>query len=145
MYTHNLDPVLFDFGFLVIRWYSLAYIFGILIGWYLGKRVILGRFKNLNFDIKNVTPYFTILIAILLVSKIPTLSFKKISISPKSTVFILLAIGTTFISLLYFTFETLFSFGLLYLVLIPVSYIMYKKQDNQKKLETLEDEHEDVL
>ena len=30
MYTHNLDPVLFDFGFLVIRWYSLAYIFGIL-------------------------------------------------------------------------------------------------------------------
>jgi CDP-diacylglycerol--serine O-phosphatidyltransferase len=100
---------------------------------------------NLSFSIKNLTPYFTILIALLLVSKIPTLSFKKISISPKSTVFILLAIGTTFISLLYFTFETLFSFGLLYLVLIPVSYIMYKKQDNQKKLETLEDEHEDVL
>ena len=33
---------------------------------------------NLNFDIKNVTPYFTILIAILLVSKVPTLSLKKI-------------------------------------------------------------------
>ena len=32
MYTHNLDPILFDFGFMVIRWYSLAYIFGILIG-----------------------------------------------------------------------------------------------------------------
>ena len=29
MYTHSLDPVLFDLGFLVIRWYSLAYIFGI--------------------------------------------------------------------------------------------------------------------
>ena len=50
MYTHNLDPFLFDFGFLVIRWYSLAYIFGILIGWWLGKRVILKRFQNLNFD-----------------------------------------------------------------------------------------------
>jgi len=46
MYTHNLDPVLFDFGFLVIRWYSLAYIFGILIGWWLGKRIILKRFQN---------------------------------------------------------------------------------------------------
>ena len=100
---------------------------------------------NLSFNITDLTPYFTILIALLLVSKIPTLSFKKISISPKSTVFILLAIGTTFISLLYFTFETLFSFGLIYLFLIPVSYIMYNKQNNQKKLETSEDEHEDVL
>ena len=53
MYTHNLDPVLFDFGFFVIRWYSLAYIFGILIGWWLGKRIILKRFQNLNFDIKE--------------------------------------------------------------------------------------------
>ena len=32
MYTHNLDPVLLDFGFIAIRWYSLAYIVGILIG-----------------------------------------------------------------------------------------------------------------
>ena len=50
MYTHNLDPVLFDFGFLVIRWYSLAYIFGILIGWWLAKKIILKKFKNLNFN-----------------------------------------------------------------------------------------------
>ena len=40
---------------------------------------------NLNFNIKNLTPYFTILIAILMVSKLPTLSFKKISISPGIT------------------------------------------------------------
>ena len=98
---------------------------------------------NLSLNVKNITPYFTILVAILLVSKLPTLSFKKISISPKSTVFILLSIGITFISLLYFTFETLFSLGLVYLILIPISYIMYKKQDNKKKLETLEDENED--
>ena len=32
MYTHNLDPVLINFGFIIIRWYSLAYIFGIVIG-----------------------------------------------------------------------------------------------------------------
>ena len=66
MYTHNLDPILFDFGFLVIRWYSLAYIFGILIGWYLGKRVILGRFKNLNFDIKEFDNLITFIIISLL-------------------------------------------------------------------------------
>ena len=66
MYTHNLDPVLFDFGFLVIRWYSLAYIFGILIGWYLGKRVILGKFKNLNFNIKEFDNLITCIIISLL-------------------------------------------------------------------------------
>ena len=39
---------------------------------------------NINFNIKELTPYLTIFIAILLVSKVPTLSLKKISISPKS-------------------------------------------------------------
>ena len=51
MYTHNLDPILFDFGFLIIRWYSLAYIFGVLSGWWLAKLIILKRFKNLSFSI----------------------------------------------------------------------------------------------
>ena len=73
MYTHNLDPVLFDFGFLVIRWYSLAYIFGILIGWWLGKRVIIKRFKslNFNFDIKEFDNLITyIIISMLLGGRI---------------------------------------------------------------------------
>ena len=100
---------------------------------------------NLDFNIKNLTPYFTILIAILLVSKIPTLSLKKISISPKSTVFILLGIGTIFISLLYYTFETLLVFALVYLISIPVSFFTYKNKDKKENLETSEDDHEDVL
>ena len=47
MYTHNLDPVLIDFGFLAIRWYSLAYIFGILLGggW---EKKLLDIFKKVN-------------------------------------------------------------------------------------------------
>ncbi len=49
MYTHNLDPVLFDFGIISIRWYSLAYIFGIILGWWLGKRIIIRILQ----DIKN--------------------------------------------------------------------------------------------
>ena len=100
---------------------------------------------NLNFNIKNFTPYFTILIAFLLVSKIPTLSLKKISISPKATVFILLGIGIIFISLLYYTFETLLFFALVYLISIPVSFFMYKSKNKEEISETSEDEHEDVL
>ena len=65
--------------------------------------------SDLNFiiDFKNFTPYLTILIALLLVSKVPTLSLKKISISSKTTVFLLLAAGIIFIALLFYTFETL--------------------------------------
>jgi len=100
---------------------------------------------NLIIDIKSLTPYFTILIAILLVSKLPTLSLKKISISPKTTVFILLGIGIAFISLLYYTFEALLVFGLIYLISIPISYLIYKKQSRKKHLDPSDDEHEDVL
>ena len=100
---------------------------------------------NLNFNIKNFTPYFTILIAILMVSKVPTLSLKKISISPKATAFILLGIGIIFISLLDYTFETLLAFGLVYLISIPISFFMYKNKNKKETLETSEDEHEDVL
>ena len=100
---------------------------------------------NLNYNFENFTPYFTIIIAFLLVSKIPTLSFKKISISSKATIFILLGIGLIFISLLFYTFETLLIFGLCYLISIPISYFMYKNQIKKENQETSEDEHEDVL
>ena len=76
MYTHNLDPVLFDFGFLVIRWYSLAYIFGILIGWWLGKKIILKRFQNVNFDIKEFDNLITyIIISMLLGGRVGYILF----------------------------------------------------------------------
>ncbi len=100
---------------------------------------------NLNFSIKSITPFFTILIAVLLVSKIPTLSLKKISISPKTTGFILLGIGIVFISLMFFTFETLLIMSFVYLISIPLSFMMYSNQSKKENLETSEDEHEDVL
>jgi len=69
MYTHNLDPVLFDFGFFAIRWYSLAYILGILIGWWLGKKIILKKFKTIDFkfDIKEFDNLITYLIISILI------------------------------------------------------------------------------
>jgi CDP-diacylglycerol---serine O-phosphatidyltransferase len=100
---------------------------------------------NLGIDIKNTTPYLTIFIAILLVSKIPTLALKKISISPKATVFLLLSIGIIFIALLFYTLETLLIFGIAYVLSIPVSIFIYNNQ-NKKNLKKISDEdHEDVL
>ena len=40
MFTNNFDPVAFSIFSLEIRWYSLAYIAGILIGWvYVQKNI----------------------------------------------------------------------------------------------------------
>ena len=55
MYIHDLNPVLINFGFFEIRWYSLAYISGILIGWWIAKKIIVFKINNkaIEFNIKN--------------------------------------------------------------------------------------------
>ena len=64
MFIHNLNPLLISFGFFEIRWYSLAYIFGILIGWWLGKKIINFKIKNgeINFDIRIFDDLITYII-----------------------------------------------------------------------------------
>ena len=46
MYIHNFDPIFINFGFFEIKWYSLSYIFGILIGWWLGKKILILKINN---------------------------------------------------------------------------------------------------
>ena len=54
MYIHDLNPILISFGFFEVRWYSLSYIFGILIGWWIAKKIIDFKIqnKNVEFDSK---------------------------------------------------------------------------------------------
>ena len=51
MIVHNFDPVFIDFGIIEIRWYSLAYIFGILFGWWYGKRLIKKQLEKKLIDL----------------------------------------------------------------------------------------------
>ena len=81
----------------------------------------------------------------LLVSKIPTLSLKKIAISSKTTVFLLLSVGIVFIALLFYTFEALLIFSVIYLISIPLSVVIYKNQQKKYVSRTSEDDHEDIL
>ena len=69
MYTHNLDPVLFDLGFIIVRWYSLAYVFGIILGWWFGKRIINHILKNnqLKFNLKDFDDLITYLIVSIII------------------------------------------------------------------------------
>ena len=54
MIIHNFDPVLIDFGFLQIRWYSISYILGILLGWAYASKLIRKTAKD-KYSVDNIT------------------------------------------------------------------------------------------
>ena len=97
-----------------------------------------------NIDVKSMTPFFVVIVALLLISKIPTFSLKKIKISSQLTIFLLFGIVIVFISLIFFTFESLLIIGAIYLISIPLSYYSYKKT-SKKVNNSLEEDHEDIL
>ena len=67
MFINNFDPVAFTFLSLEIRWYSLAYIFGILIGWIYCKNKISNS-QNLKEKFDDYVTY--LIIAIILGGRI---------------------------------------------------------------------------
>ena len=100
---------------------------------------------NFSFGVREATPFLTIFIALLMVSKIPTPSLKKITISSKTTIFLLLSVGIIFISLLFYTFETLLIFSLVYLMSIPISIFIFKNQQKKHMSKISDEDHEDIL
>ena len=96
-------------------------------------------------SVNYFVPIFTSIIALLLISKVPTYSFKNIKIKPTFTVFILLAIGISLITLIFFTFETLIVFTSLYILSIPIACYTYIKNKKSLKANNSEEEHEDIL
>ena len=48
MFTNNFDPIAFNLFTIEVRWYSLAYIFGILFGWFYCKKVLIDNPKISN-------------------------------------------------------------------------------------------------
>ena len=48
MIVHNFDPVLIDLGIFQIRWYSVAYILGIIVGWWYGRIIIKKQISDSN-------------------------------------------------------------------------------------------------
>ena len=47
MFTNNFDPVAFQIFSVEIRWYSLSYIFGIILGWFYCKKFLI-KDKKIN-------------------------------------------------------------------------------------------------
>ena len=87
-------------------------------------------------------------VSVLMVSKLPTYSLKKIVIPRSVTVFLLLGISIFFGFLIAFTFETLLFAGAVYLLSIPVScfhYLNTKAKNKNIQDSQEEDQSSDVL
>ena len=97
---------------------------------------------NINYDI--VVPVLMILISFLLISKIPTFAFKKITIPRRMTIFALFGIVLLFGLLLIYTFKVLIICGLIYICLIPIGYLNYQKIYKQKILKGEDSENDDL-
>ena len=101
-------------------------------------------FTKINYDI--VVPVFFIVVSILLISTVPTYSFKKIVIPRSLTKFLLFGIVLFFGALLVYTFKILAVTCLIYICLIPISYFHYKKIKKEKNITSDKDEGlEDIL
>ena len=103
-------------------------------------------FFKLNYDL--IVPAFFVAVSIMLISTIPTYSFKKIVIPRSMTKFLLFGLVLFFGALLVYTFKVLALSSFIYLCLIPISYFHYKKIKKEKNIITENsenDELEDIL
>jgi len=103
--------------------------------------------SDINFFTVNyrvVVPIFFIITSFLLISKFPTYSFKKIVIPRRTTIFLLFGIVLFFGLLLIYTFKVIALSGVIYLSLIPISFLHYKKIKKQKNVDAIKDDSDDL-
>ena len=104
------------------------------------------NYIELNYDI--IVPAFFITTSLLLISKFPSYSFKKIVIQRKTTIFLLFGIVLFFGLLLIYPFNIISISAVVYLLLLPISFFNYqklKKQNQDKDSVEEDDDLEDVL
>ena len=99
-------------------------------------------FIKINYDI--VVPVFFIATSLLLISKFPSYSFKKIVIQRKATIFLLFGIVLFFGLLLIYTFNFIAISAIIYLLLLPISFFHYQKLKKQNEDQNYKDEDEDL-
>ena len=101
-------------------------------------------FFKVNYDL--LVPIIFITVSMLLISTVPTYSFKKIVIPRTMTKFLLFGIVLFFGALLVYTFKVLAISSLIYISLIPISYFHFKKIKKEKNISLeQDDELEDIL
>jgi len=104
----------------------------------------LSDFNYFNISYQIITPVIFILTSLLLISKFPTYSFKKITIPRKATIFLLFGIILFFGLLLIYTFDVITIASAIYLLLLPVSFFHYQKLKKQNEHESNIEDNDDL-
>jgi CDP-diacylglycerol--serine O-phosphatidyltransferase len=107
----------------------------------------LSNFDYIKIDYNIIVPIFFILTSLLLISKFPSYSFKKIVIQRKATIFLLFGIVLFFGLLLIYPFNIIAISAVVYVLMLPISFFHYQKlkKQNQDKDSIEEDDLEDIL
>ena len=102
-------------------------------------------FFQLNFEI--IVPTFFVITSFLLISKFPSYSFKKIVIPRRTTIFLLFGIVLFFGLLLIYTFNVIAISAIVYVFLLPISFVHFQKIKKQHENDKIQDDDdlEDVL
>ena len=100
------------------------------------------EFITINYDI--VVPIFFIVTSLLLISKFPSYSFKKIVIQRKTTIFLLFGIVLFFGLLLIYPFNLIAISAIIYLAMLPISFFHYQKLKKQNEDQNFKDEDDDL-
>ena len=109
--------------------------------------ISLSGFDLFQLNYELIVPTFFILTSLLLISKFPTYSFKKIVIPRRTTIFLLFGIVLFFGLLLIYTFNVIAISAVIYVFLLPISFFHFqkiKKQHENDKIQE-EDDLEDIL
>jgi len=100
------------------------------------------EFIQINYNI--VVPTFFIITSLLLISKFPSYSFKKIVIQRKTTIFLLFGIVLFFGLLLVYPFNVISISAIIYLSILPISFFHYQNLKKQNEDQNLKDDDEDL-
>ena len=100
------------------------------------------NYFKLNYDL--IVPVFFITTSFLLISKFPSYSFKKIVIPRRTSIFLLFGIVLFFGLLLVYTFNVIAISALIYLFLLPISYLHFQKIKKKHENEKIQDDDDDL-
>ena len=110
--------------------------------------ISLTNFDYISINYNIIVPAFFVITSLLLISKFPSYSFKKIVIQRKTTIFLLFGIILFFGLLLIYPFNVIAISSIIYLAMLPISFFHYqklKKQNPDKNFSEDDDDLEDVL
>ncbi len=97
---------------------------------------------QINYDL--LVPIFFIATSLLLISKFPSYSLKKIVIQRKTTIFLLFGIVLFFGLLLIYPFNVIAVSAIVYLAILPISFFHYQKLKKQNEDQNFKDEDDDL-